>query len=151
MKKIIFILLISFVSASATMNLSGNWKSYSKTINNGSTTVEDEILTLNPDGTFSTTINVNVIKGESYLKNLKILVDGIWKERQGTMVFVIKNFNIPSPVKVNKLNTDSVNAIVDIFKNRYTLDTIIIRWILKEEGTSYTVKTEENKFITYSK
>ena len=151
MKKIIFIFLISFISASATMNLSGNWHSYTKDLKSDGLTIEDETLTLNPQGTFNILLLVSVKKGVNYVKELRITVNGLWKERLGVMVFVVKNLDVPSAKKIYGINPKSLENIANVFKNRYRKDSIWIRWIVKEENNSYSVNTEEGATIIYKR
>ena len=133
------------------MNLSGNWHSYTKDLRIDGLTIEDETLTLNPRGTFNILLLVSVKKGVNYVKELRITVNGIWKERQGTMVFVVKKLDVPSAKKVYGINPKSLENIANIFKNRYRKDSIWIRWIVNEEKSSFTVNTEDGSQIIYKR
>ena len=133
------------------MNLSGSWNSQIISNNNGTMISENETLYLNPKGTFSMTFFVNLKKDALYIKDFKIEAGGNWKEVNGTLVYVIKYFNIPKALTSYGINKQSIDNLVTMFKQRYPKDKIIIRWITKEENSSFTVKTEKGNFIKYSR
>jgi len=141
MLKIILISIFFSVSLfSQTMNLSGNWHSFNKSNNYGTVLFENETLTLNSNGTFFMLILVDVQKGDSFIKGLRIEVSGIWRECDKTLSLVLKTLNVPFASVVSGISQASLNNISQTFKNKYRVDTIFLNKIINEEKNGFALK-----------
>ena len=150
MKKILIILLLSFISAHATINLSGNWYSGSKTNNNRTILSERETIYLNSNGTFNLTLLASAKNGNNYMNDLKITASGIWKERNSIVVFVLKKFYVTNPTRMNGISQQSLNNMISGFRSRYGKDMIIIN-TLKSTNNGMSLTNSSGRTTYYNR
>jgi len=125
MKILIILLLLALNLHAVNQNdLIGNWESINRTVNNGTETIEKEYLTLNVNHTFSLILLVSLKKDASYVKDLRIEVTGTWDSRDNTLVYVVKNVNVPRAKEVYLISQQSLENLAANFKFKYENDTI---------------------------
>jgi hypothetical protein len=129
--------------------ISGNWHATSRTLNNGTETIEKEYLTLNPNGTFSLVLLVSLKKDEAFVKDLRIEIGGNWESRDNTLVYVIKTVNVPNAKEVYLISQKSLENLAANFKYKYENDRIHINKIQMFDDKNLVILSEQNGETKY--
>ncbi len=153
MIKIVITLLFLLINLHAVNQnkITGNWYANTRTLNNGTETIEKEYLSLNTDNTFSLTILVSVQKGEAFIKDLRIEVSGTWDSRDNTLVYVIKKVNVPIAKEVYHISQESLENLAKNFKYKYENDNIHIGKIEYIDSTNFTLIGEKLRETKYQR
>lgn len=153
MIKIIITLLVLVVNLHAVQqnDIMGNWQSFTRTLNNGTETIEKEYLTLNANRTFVLVILVSVKKNEAFVKDLRIEVSGTWDSRDNTLVYVIKTVNVPKAKEVYLISQKSLEDLAATFKYRYENDNIHMGKIKYADGTNLSIINEKGRETKYKR
>ncbi len=153
MIKIVITLLFLLINLHAVNQnkITGNWYANTRTLNNGTETIEKEYLSLNTDNTFSLTILVSVQKGEAFIKDLRIEVSGTWDSRDNTLVYVIKKVNVPIAKEVYHISQQSLENLATNFKAKYENDNIHISKIEYMDSTNFTLVGEKLRETKYQR
>ena len=152
-KTVITLLLLAINLYAVNQNdIMGKWESISRTLNNGTETIEKEYLTLNANRTFVLVILVSVQKDDAFVKDLRIEVAGTWDSRDSTLVYVIKKINVPVAKEVYRISQQSLENLAANFKYKYENDAIHISRIQYIDRTNMNVigeKGVETKYKRY--
>jgi len=152
MKFIMIILLFVLELHAVNQNdIMGNWQALSRTVNNGTETIEKEYLTLNANRTFVLVILVSLKKNDSFVKDLRIEVTGNWDSRDNTLVYVIKSINIPTAKEVYLISQKSLENLAENFKYKYVNDAIHISKIKYMDRTNLTMIGEKGRETVYKR
>ena len=142
---------LQLTAADKVYNISGNWHASSRTLNNGTETIEKEYLTLDPNGTFSLLLLVSLKKDEAFIKDLRIEVGGNWESRYNTLVYVIKTVNVPSAKEVYLISQKSLENLAANFKYRYENDRIHINKIKTLDNRNLLIINEQGSGTKYAR
>jgi len=129
--------------------ISGNWHTSTRALNNGTETIEKEYLTLNPNGTFSLVLLVSLKKDEAFVKDLRIEIGGNWESRDNTLVYVIKTVNVPNAKEVYLISQKSLENLAANFKYKYENDRIHINKIQMLDNRNLVILSEQNRETKY--
>jgi len=132
-------------------NIAGDWQSFISTLNNGTQTTEQEYLTLHPNLNFNLVILVSVKKDEAYIKDLRIVISGIWDVKDNTLVYVIKNINVPAAKEVYLISQQSLENLAANFKHKYENDAIHINTIQNLNAKNMSIVSEKGRVSKYSR
>lgn len=146
---ITLLLLVLNLHAVNQNDMMGNWQAVSRTVNNGTETIEKEYLALNANNTFTIVILVSVKKDEAYIKDLRIEVSGTWDSRDNTLVYVIKSVNVPVAKEVYLISQRSLENLAENFKYKYENDAIHIIRIKYIDRTNLTIQGEKGRETAY--
>jgi hypothetical protein len=130
-------------------DIMGSWQSVTRTLNNGTETIEKEYLTFNANHTFTLVILVSLQKDEAYVKDLRIEVLGTWDSRDNMLVYVIKTVNVPAAKEVYLISQESLENLAANFKYKYENDNIHMSKIKYIDGTNLTVIGEKLRETSY--
>ena len=148
---IIFLLLVLELHAVNQNDLMGNWKSFIRTLNNGTEIIEKEYLTLNANQTFSLVILVSLKKDAAFVKDLRIEITGNWESRDNTLVYVIKTVNVPKVKEVYLISQKSLEDLAATFKYRYENDKIHMGKIKYVDAKNFTLISEKLRESKYKR
>ena len=153
MKKVLFLILlyVSNVYAVTANELMGKWQTVTQSQNNGALIVEEEHLTLNANHTFSIVIFVSLTKGEAFIKGLRIEGSGIWKNRDNTLVAVIKKVEVPFAKEIYLISQESLRNFANNFKNKYVNEPIRINIVKTLDTNKMTTVNENLRETTYTR
>ena len=131
-----FRILLTFIlffqlSQAANTYLKGNWYSYSRSVNNNTEVIEKEYLNLYDNMNFQIVILVSLKKDISYVKDLRIEVNGTWDNRENILVFAIKSLNVPHAKEVSMISQQSLENLAQNFKSKYENDKLHMLKIIK--------------------
>jgi hypothetical protein len=145
--------LLGFAFAAQTKDMTtGDWRSVTRTNNNGTIVVEKESLKLRPDHTCSVTIDVSLQKGEHYIKDLQISASGIWKRYRTTLVVVIQRIDVPFAKEVSStIDQRSLSKLAAVYKQRFETDPITINTIEFLDEKRMRILNEKGIRTTYEK
>ncbi len=146
---ILMMFLILELSAVNQNDVLGKWQAITKTINNGTHTIEKEYLNLNADHTFSMLLLVSVYKGDAFIKNLRIEGSGIWKVWNNTFVVVVKKVEVPVAGEVYLISQESLRNLAKIFKKRFENEPIRINIIENINRNTLILINEKEKMTSY--
>ncbi len=146
---ILMMFLILELSAVNQNDVLGKWQAITKTINNGTHTIEKEYLNLNADHTFSMLLLVSVYKGDAFIKNLRIEGSGIWKVWNNTFVVVVKKVEVPVAGEVYLISQESLRNLAKIFKKRFENEPIRISIIENINRNTLILINEKEKMTSY--
>ena len=153
MKFIMIILLFVFELHAVNQNdIMGKWYEVSRTLNNGTETIEKEYITFNANRTFSLVLLVSLKKDQAYVKDLRIEVSGNWDSRDNILVYVIKKVNVPVAKEVYLISQRSLENLAENFKFKYENDDIHISKIQYIDKTNMSLIGEkglERKYKRY--
>ena len=145
-----FFLLLQFTFA-YNVPITGKWHDASRILENGQETIEKSYLTLQANGFFSLLILVSVKKGDAFIKDLRVEINGTWKAEANALVYVVKNVNIPAAKEVYLINQRSLEALARAFKNKYQNDSIHISKIKHLDAKNLMIITEKGKERNYKR
>ena len=148
----IFITLLLFIFELHAVNqnqIMGNWQAATRTVNNGTETIEKEYLTLNANHTFTLVILVSLQKADAFVKDLRIEITGNWEARDTTLVYVIKTVNVPAAKEVYLISQESLENLAANFKYKYENDNIHMGKIKYSDGTNLTIIGEKLRETSY--
>ena len=144
------LLLLQFAFA-YNVPITGKWHDASRILENGQETIEKSYLTLQENGFFSLLILVSVKKGNAYIKDLRIEINGQWKSKGNALVYIVKGVNIPAAKEVYLINQSSLETLARVFKNKYQNDSIHISKIKHLDAKNLTIITEKGKKRSYKR
>lgn len=151
----IVVMLLIMIAELLAMNQNGmfvgTWQSISQTTNKGTVTIEKEYLNLNADNTFSILLLVSVQKGDAFVRDLQIKGSGIWKAYKGTLVYVIKEVDVPFAKEVYRISKTSLEQLANYFKHRFDGQPIRINSITQLNAKQLSVINENNKETHYTR
>ncbi len=152
----ILILLSSFVFANNNQTplektIMGNWYSTTRSLNNGTETIEKEYLQLNKDDKFTLVLLVSVKKEDFFVRDLRIEVSGIWRAKHNTLVYIIKKINIPVAKEVYRISHQSLRNLANNFKYMYENNKIHINKITYLNGNEMTILNNKDNKTTYKR
>jgi len=145
------LLTIIHLHAEDFTTISGNWHSISRSLNNGTETIEKEYLSLYPNSNFELVLLVSLKKGEAYVKDLRIEVSGIWEARYDVLVYVIKKINVPIAKEVYGINHKSLENFASSFRARYENDSIHISKIQSFKNNELQMTSEKGETSLYKR
>ncbi len=151
MLKIIITLLLFMLELHAVNQgqIIGNWQAFTRTLNQGTETIEKEYLSLNANHTFVLVILVSLQKDDAYIKDLRIEVTGTWDSRDNALVYVIKAVNVPAAKEVYLISQESLENLAANFKYKYENDNIHMGKIKYIDGTNLTIIGEKLRETSY--
>ena len=130
-------------------DIMGDWQASTRTLNQGTETIEKEYLSLNANHTFVLVILVSLQKDDAFIKDLRIEVTGTWDSRDNTLVYVIKTVNVPVAKEVYRISQKSLENFAANFKYRYENDKIHMGKIKYSDGTNLTIIGEKLRETSY--
>lgn len=145
-----FLLLLQFGFA-RDYAITGNWYASTRSLNNGTETIEKEYLNFYPNSTFELVLLVSVKKGEAFVKDLRIEVSGSWEARYDVLVYVIKKVEVPVAKEVYLIDQRSLENLAATFKYKYENDKIHISKIKYLDRSTLTTINERGREDTYSR
>jgi len=152
LKIIITLSLLLFELHAVNQNdIMGNWKSFIRTLDNGTEIIEKEYLDLNANHTFALVILVSLQKNESFVKDLRIEITGNWESRDDMLVYVIKSVNVPVVKEMYLISQKSLENLAATFKYRYENDRIHMGKIKYIDATNLTIINEKLKESKYKR
>jgi len=152
MKILIFIILCLFeLNAVSLDEVVGEWQATTKSVNQGTNTVEKEYLHFNADRTFSIVLLVSIEKDNSFVKDLRIEASGIWKVWEETLVAVVHKVNVPIAGEVYGITTSSLKQIAQTFKQKFENEPIRISMVKDVTANSLTLSNEKRQKTVYTR
>jgi hypothetical protein len=152
MKRLYILLLLIFeLQAANETILTGEWKSISNGVNNGTKTTEREFLRFNADHTFGIVLLVTLEKGNAYVRDLRIEGTGIWKTRGNILVVVVKDMEVPSASEVYQISQQSLEEIAARFHNRFKNDPIRILVMKELSPNKLVTENEVKQIVSYTR
>lgn len=145
-----FLLLLQFGFA-RDYAITGNWYASTRSLNNGTETIEKEYLNFYPNSTFELVLLVSVKKGEAFVKDLRIEVSGSWEAQYDVLVYVIKKVEVPVAKEVYLIDQRSLENLAATFKYKYENDKIHISKIKYLDRSTLTTINERGREDTYSR
>jgi len=149
MLKIILLLLALELHAVNQNQIMGNWYAATRTLNNGTETIEKEYLSLNANHTFELVILVSLQKDDAFIKDLRIEVTGTWDSRDNMLVYVIKTVNVPLAKEVYRISQESLENLAANFKYKFENDNIHMSKIKYVDGANLTIIGEKLRETSY--
>jgi len=149
MLKIILLLLALELHAVNQNQIMGNWYAATRTLNNGTETIEKEYLSLNANHTFELVIFVSLQKDDAFIKDLRIEVTGTWDSRDNMLVYVIKTVNVPLAKEVYRISQESLENLAANFKYKFENDNIHMSKIKYVDGANLTIIGEKLRETSY--
>jgi hypothetical protein len=153
MLKIVITLLLFMLELHAVNknDLMGNWQAVTRTLNNGTETIEKEYLSLNANHRFELVILVSLQKDDAFIKDLRIEVTGTWESRDNMLVYVIKTVNVPVAKEVYRISQKSLENLAANFKYKFENDNIHMSKIKYVDGANLTIIGEKLRETKYQR
>jgi len=148
---LLLLINIAFAKTPLENTIEGKWHSITRSVNNGTQTVEKEYLNLYNNNKFNLVLLVSLEKGDFFVKDLRIEVSGIWRAKYKSLIYIIEKINVPVAKEVYRINQQSLRNLANNFKRMYETNKIHINKINYLNSDKMTIVNEKGSEVSYSR